>query len=105
MPPYAGWVACHEAGNRDQYIQHAGVVPGAGLGTELVVELERVLPQQLGWGVDAEQAQVGGHGRADIGQVGELAQVQAVDFVRVHERAPFLPTDFRVPTSGARRGR
>jgi len=48
---------------------HARVLALAGGGAELLVENERIAAAQFARCADADQAQVGSQGRADVGQL------------------------------------
>jgi hypothetical protein len=48
----------------------------------------RVLADELVRALETEQAQISGHGRADVGQVGQIPELIAPDFGWVHGLSP-----------------
>ena len=83
-PPRPGLIPVHEPGHGHEDIQHAGVLTRFGEDAEAVVEGLRILARKLFRAFEAEQAQVPGHGRADVGQVGQGEEPVAADFGWVH---------------------
>ena len=71
-PPGLCRRALDEAHRRDEGVEHAGIVAHAGTAVEHLVERVGIAAGELRRPTDADRAQVGGDGRADVGQVFEM---------------------------------
>ena len=87
MPPRLWFVPLHKINQRQENINHAGIVSGCGQAAQAVVHFISVLPRQILRLRDAEQSQILRHGFADIGQVGQCIQLASLYFVGVHVSA------------------
>ncbi len=85
-PPGLRLVAGEEAGHRHEHVEHTGILPGAGHAAEGEVELVGVRARELRRGRPSHPYKVAGHSGADIGEVGKVRQVGAVDFAGMHGR-------------------
>lgn len=84
MPPFLWWSAFHEADYRDEDIKYARVVPGPGVPAELLIQPIWIFSPQLVWMINSKKLQVGGHRRADIGQIGQLHNFFSDNLAGIH---------------------
>ena len=84
MPPRLRFVPLHKINQRQENVDHAGIVSGCSQAAQAVVHFVSVLPRQILRLRDAEQSQILRHGFADIGQVGQCIQLASLYFVGVH---------------------
>lgn len=84
MPPGARCLTIHEAGDGDEHVQHTRVMPGVRGRAKALVQLIRTQAGELCGLRDPQAHQIGRHGGADVGQVGQAGDSLADDFAGVH---------------------
>lgn len=67
VPPGLCGFARHESRGSNKGIEYAGIVSLCGNGAQPLVERIGVCPQQISWPGDADLAQIGRNGWADVG--------------------------------------
>ena len=74
LPPGLSRMSSQEPFDREEDIQHAGILPDAALPAEPEVEIEWIAADQIGRAATADRLEGPGNGGTDVGQVGELLE-------------------------------